>query len=143
MQEITFPFSSNSQPRTLILSMRNLDRHVSRSYINEFENCICDWEEADFLNLPYFSETLAKKAANVLSRNFFKVSGNHQIFNPINNHFKLNKKYDLFFYICQRPIDLLYLNSIKDWRNQCSKAVCLIDEVWMKIILENKGNYQY
>lgn len=132
MQKIPFPFSSNSQPRTLILSVRDLDRHVSRSYINEFENCICNWEEADFLNVPYFSKTLAKKAANVLSRNFFKVSGNHQIFNPINNHFKLNKKYDLFFYICQRPIDLLYLNSIKDWRNQCSKAVCLIDEVWMK-----------
>lgn len=131
MRKETSPVSSSCQSRTLILSMRDLESHVSRSYINEFENCICSWEEADLISIPHFSKTLTTKAANNFARQAFKLSGNPKIFNPVTNYFSLGKTYDLFFFICQKPIDLLYLNSIKDWRSKCSQAVCLLDEVWL------------
>lgn len=138
MQKIISPVASSSQPRILILSMRDLESHISRSYINEFEKCICSWENVEVLKIPYFRNKLSKKIVNNLSRKAFKFSGNPNIPNPISNYFVLNKKYDLFFYICQKPIDLLYLNSIKNWREQCNKAVCLVDEIWMENYSKDK-----
>jgi Glycosyl transferases group 1 len=132
MQKVIIPCTSNSQPRILILSMRDLEFHVSRSFINEFENCISSWEQVDLLSIPHFSKTIPKKIVNNLSRKYFQISGNPRTFNPIHNYFNLTKEYDLFFYICQKPIDLLYLNSISNWRDRCSKAVCFLDEVWME-----------
>ncbi len=138
MQKAIPPVAFSSQPRILILSMCDLESHISRSYINEFEKCICSWENVDVLSIPYFRNKLSKKIVNNLSRKAFQFSGNPNIPNPISNHFVLNKKYDLFFYICQKPIDLLYLNSIKNWREQCKKAVCLLDEMWMENYVRDK-----
>ncbi len=132
MQKTTFHNNPSSQSRILLLSMRELEFHVSRSYINEFENCISSWDTVDLLSIPYFSKTLPVKIVNNLSRKYFQISGNPKTYNPISNYFSLNSKYDLFFFICQKPIDLLYLNSITNWRDRCSKAVCLLDEVWLE-----------
>ena len=45
MQKETSPVNLSSRGRTLILYMRDVKSHVSRSYINEFENCICSWKK--------------------------------------------------------------------------------------------------
>jgi hypothetical protein len=107
MQELTSPLSSSSQARVLILSMRDLEFHVSRSSINEFENCICSWEDVDMLSIPHFTKSLVSKIINNLSRKSFELSGSCKVFNQINNYFNLNKSYDLFIFICQKPIDLI------------------------------------
>lgn len=96
MRKETSPVNSSCQSPTLILSMRDVESHVSRSYINEFENCICSWE-ADLISIPHFSKTLTTKAAINFARQAFKLSGNPQIFNPVTNYFSLGKTYDLFF----------------------------------------------
>lgn len=132
MQKITFPSNSSSQSRILLLSMRDLEFHVSRSYINEFENCIRSWDTVDLVSIPHFSKSLPVKIVNNLSRKYFQISGNPNTYNPISNYFSLTSKYDLFFFICQKPIDLLYLNSITNWRDRCKKAVCLLDEIWLE-----------
>lgn len=132
MQKPTFPQNSSSQSRILILSMCEIESHVSRSSINEFENCICSWEDVDLLSIPCFTKSVGTKVVNNLSRKYFQISGSSKTFNPINDCFILDKNYELFFYLCQQPIDLLYLNSIKDWRDRCSKAVCFLDEIWME-----------
>ena len=68
MRKEPSPVGSSCYSRTLILSMRDVESHVSRSYINEFENCICSWEEADLISIPHFSKTLATKAVNNFAR---------------------------------------------------------------------------
>ena len=132
MQKTTSPLSSNSQPRILVLSMRDLEFHVSRCYINEFENCICSFDDVDLFKLPYVKRNFTDKVVNNVARKIFQISSSDQIFNLFNERHSLKKEYDLFFFICQKPIDLLYLSSLKDWRNRCSKAVCLLDEVWLE-----------
>jgi len=112
--------------------MRDLEFHVSRSFITEFENCISSWENVDLLSIPHFSKALPTKILNNVSRKIFQITGSQKTFNPIHNYFSLIKEYDLFFFICQKPIDLLYLNSITSWRERCNKAVCLLDEIWME-----------
>ncbi len=61
MQKVISPIASSSQPRILILSMRNLESYVSRSYINELKKCIFSWENVDLLSIPYFRNKLSKK----------------------------------------------------------------------------------
>ncbi|PSB33188.1 hypothetical protein [Chlorogloea sp. CCALA 695] len=132
MQTAPFPLGSNSQPRILVLSMRDLEFHISRSYISEFENCICSFDDVDLFKLPYVNKNFTEKVVNNVARKIFQISSSNQIFNLFNERYSLKKQYDLFLFICQEPIDLLYLSALKDWRSRCSKAVCLLEEVWLE-----------
>jgi hypothetical protein len=53
---------------------------------------------------------------------------------------KIRPGYDLFLAICGNPADLLTINAMGDWRSNCKKAICLIDEVWVTQI-KNYRNY--
>lgn len=123
---------SNKVPRVLVLSLRNLEFAVSRSYTLEIEDTLGDFEKIEMLSPAHFSSNHFKKIKNIVARNAFKATGKGSALNPIINTFKLEKEYDLFFYVCQYPIDLLYLNTISNWREKCKKAVCWLDEVWVK-----------
>lgn len=118
--------------RVLILSLRNIKFHVSRCYLYEFEDIICELDSADLLT-PVFNPTLFK-VTNRLANHAAKTIGSGKPFNPILQQFSLDKEYDLFFVFCQSPPDILTINSIKNWRNKCRKAVVWLDEVWAKDI---------
>ena len=45
-------------------------------------------------------------------------------------HAALTKDYDLFFFMCQFPIELSALDRIKDWRKRSGKAVAFILKSW-------------
>jgi hypothetical protein len=49
------------------------------------------------------------------------------------------RKYDLFFALCLIPSDLLYINTVRDWRQNCRVAVCWFDE----ILLTDFRKYRY
>ncbi|MEC4817352.1 MAG: glycosyltransferase, partial [Scytonema sp. PMC 1069.18] len=55
-----------------------------------------------------------------------------------NYRLKVEKTYDIFFVFCQSPQDILVLNSIQGWRENCRYTVCWLDEIWTKDI----ENYQ-
>ncbi len=125
--------SSASSSRVLILSMRNFESRVGRSFLFELEYCVCDFEQVDVL-APSFSRTKLNKLTRKISRSAFEATGKTLFINPTFNQFLLDQEYDLFLFICQYPKELCYLNSIKDWRKKCRKAVCWLDEVWAKNI---------
>ena len=72
MQKVPFPLGSNSQPRILVLSMRDLEFHVSRCYISEFENCICSFDDVALFKLPYVNRNFTDKVVNNVVENLFK-----------------------------------------------------------------------
>lgn len=130
--------AANKSPRVLVLSLRNIEFAVSRSYTLEIEDTISDFEKVETISPAYFSNNSLNKFKNLLARNTFKIAGKGSVLSPIMNDFKLEKEYDLFFYVCQYPIDLLYINTISNWRDKCKKAVCWVDEVWVKDVAKLK-----
>lgn len=128
----TFSINFDKNPRVLVLSLRNIEFAVSRSYTLEIEDTITNFDRVETLAPARFSGSQLNKFKNIIARNAFKTTGKGNGLNPIINKFKLEKEYDLFFYVCQYPIDLLYLNTISNWREKCKKAVCWLDEVWVK-----------
>jgi Glycosyl transferases group 1 len=123
--------SSKNSSRVLILSMRNFESRVGRSFLFEFEYAVSDFEQVDVFS-PHFSRTKLNKLTRKISRSTFAATGKTLFINPTFNQFSLDKEYDLFLFICQYPKELCYLSSIKHWRKKCRKAVCWIDEIWAK-----------
>jgi hypothetical protein len=98
----------------------------------EFEDIIRELDSVDML-APVFSPNLFK-ASNRLANYAAKIIGNGKLLNPLFKQLNLDKEYDLFFVICQSPLDILCINSIKNWRDKCHKAVVWLDEIWAKDI---------
>lgn len=122
---------ATSDARTLILSLRNFERHASFCIMNECEQIIRSIDRTDFV-----TPTMGEKGlfgfdvmtANAVLRN----TGLGYSFNPAAESFISTRSYDLFFFYCQYPKDLLFLNAIPQWRKICRKAVCWLDEFWIE-----------
>ena len=52
---------------------------------------------------------------------------------------RLEKDYDVFFYMCQAPMDLAALASIKGWRERSGIAVAYILETWSRLFERDKA----
>ncbi len=123
--------SSPATSRVLILSMRNFESWAGRSFLFEFEYCVGDFEQVDVL-APNFLPTILNKFTRKISRATFNTVGKAIPITSTSNQFSLDQEYDLFLFVCQYPKELYFLNSIKDWRSKCRKAVCWLDELWAK-----------
>ncbi len=51
----------------------------------------------------------------------------------------VEKDYDVFFYMCQAPMDLAALASIKGWRERSGIAVAYILETWSRLFDRDKA----
>jgi len=76
-----------------------------------------------------------------LSRRRYMIAkqiGYHAPFflNPGMEKVSVSDTYDLFFTICGCPVDLIRVAALGDWRAKCRKAICLIDELWVKEIAD-------
>lgn len=49
---------------------------------------------------------------------------------PIMQPVQLQKDYDLFFFMCQFPLDLSDLDRIQGWRERSGRAVAFLTETW-------------
>lgn len=54
--------------------------------------------------------------------------------NPGLEPVRLTKEYDLFILVCQTYWDLLYVNAIQGWKDQCKTSVIWIDELWASLV---------
>lgn len=123
--------SSPADLRVLILSMRNFESWAGRSFLFEFEYALADFEQVDVCS-PSFSRTVVNRITRKIARTSFDTMGKTFDISSTSHQFLLEKEYDLFIFVCQFPMELYYLDSIKDWRKKCRKAVCWLDEVWIK-----------
>jgi hypothetical protein len=44
---------------------------------------------------------------------------------------RVTREYDLFIAVCQNYWDLLAINAIEGWKDQCRTSVCWLDELWV------------
>jgi hypothetical protein len=124
-------------PRTLIVSQRNLGKVLPfRCPHFEFEDIVAEIDSVDMLaprmDIATRRHGIAKKLAYHTPISL----------NPGIRPERIRAGYDLFLAICGNPSDLLRINAAGDWRSACRKAVCLIDEVWLKEIKDYRNFLQ-
>ena len=130
-----FP-EATDESRICMFSQRQLGRIVSRCGHFEFEDVICEIEHVDmFTPEPRRSFKFGRKVANQLSRHASIIC-----FNPGVKQIRLDKNYDLFFAIFEFPMDLLTLQSIKGWKENCKTSICWVDDLWIRSIGNLKGH---
>ena len=117
----------SENPRILIFSQRNASKRLPfRCAHFEFEDVISQIDAVEVLaprfDLSSRRHTLAKQLAYHVPI----------VLNPGIPSTRFERDYDLFLAICGDPTDLLRINSLGNWRDKCKKAVCLIDELWVK-----------
>lgn len=129
------PDPADAEPRVLMLSLRNLQRHPTYCIVHEFEQLIERLDMVEVIAPRPASQgplRLDLRQANTLAR---KTSLALR-YNPADRRYRPPRRYPLFFFHCSYPGDLLYLNAIPGWRQACDRAVCLIDEIWIRRIAE-------
>lgn len=116
----------SADARICLVSQRHLERHVSRCAEYEFEDIICEVDDADVLALEartwYRS---GQRAANGLARHTGIVCRNLAV-KPVSLH----KDYDALVAICQQPSDLPSLKALRRWKEHCRTSVCWLVELW-------------
>ena len=128
--DLSIAQGTETEPRIAILSLRDVCDHVSSSCGYTFEDVIArDLDEAAiFAPVAKGAPRPAAKAINRLSRRspFGKdlVSATTLV--------SLERDYDMFFFYPVLPRDLIYLNSVKDWRKRSGVAICWLQEVWVE-----------
>jgi hypothetical protein len=125
--------------------MRNLRLHVSQVYHAEFEDVIGTIDTVDTL-APVAPPRGAQQDLPHRILRKLKTSINSYIINgrlkPEFNNIILDKEYDLLFFICRSPLDLICLQALQHWREKCQKAVCWLDEVWVKSLENSRGELE-
>lgn len=116
-------------PRVLIFSQRNLSKILPfRCAHFEFEDVISQVDSVEMLAPQVDPSTRRHKFAKQLAYH------TPLALNPGIERTPIRADYDLFVAICGNPSDLLRIDAIGDWRNSCKRAICLIDEVWIREI---------
>ena len=92
---VVFNLDTKQDARVLLLSLRKMKFHVSRCYLYELEDSICELDSTDILT-PELNPTLFK-VTNRLGNSAVKAIGNSKLINPLFKQFNLEKDYDLFW----------------------------------------------
>jgi hypothetical protein len=119
--------ASAMRPRTLLFSRRNAARMLPfRCAHSEFEDVISEVDSVEF-TAPRVDHTTPRYQ-------YAKMLAYHTplVLNPGVERKSLDSDYDLFFAICGDPSDLLAISTLGNWRSRCKKAVCVIDELWVR-----------
>lgn len=130
-------FFNSTKKRILIASMRGQSSEAFRSAEYEFEDAICEYDDADMLTpilTPGLSNHLRKRLANYTAI----AIGKKELLTSGSAKTIVTSEYELFFFICQHFWDITNLNSIKGWRDKCRHAVAWIDEIWIKELQARK-----
>ncbi len=118
-------------PRVLIFSQRKIfEKELFRCPLYEFEDTICEIDSAEIL-------APAGDPLDIRHGIARRVAFHAPIaLNPGVQRSKLRAHYDVFFAICGAPGDLLMVNTVSNWRDVCKTSVCLVDEIWVKQMVD-------
>jgi hypothetical protein len=118
---------SPADRNVLIFSQRNLNDNVSRCSGFEFEDVIDEIEDCQIV-APRLSNS--RKLPLNPKRWLSRRSNLFQYWPSGVQKSSLPRNYDLFFCNAQKPLELLALDAIPNWRDRCGLAVCVLEEVW-------------
>lgn len=124
------PKQDNNKPRTLIISLRNINNYVFNSCLHEFEDIIFDVENAHLLSLPSinFLDRVRKK---VLKDSTERISPKFGEYNPSwHKPISLEEEYEMCFIIADFPCNLAWLNLLDNWKIKCKRKICYLVEIW-------------
>jgi hypothetical protein len=120
--------AESGRARVLLYSQRNIYRpEVWRCAFEEFERIVQECDAVDIL---------APKPGRCfqLRRNNAQRAGKFLpiALNPGIPEIKLDREYDLFLAVCEKPTELLNVNVLKGWQDKCRTSVCWLPEIWIK-----------
>jgi hypothetical protein len=119
---------SSNTPRVLMYSHRNIyEPEVWRSSCYEFEEIIRQIDSVEIL-APRPGRWFHQRRNNAMRVGKYSSI----ILNPGIPIINLDKYYDLFFAICERPSELLNINSVERWKDYCKTSICWVAEFWAK-----------
>ncbi|MBN1804119.1 MAG: glycosyltransferase [Sedimentisphaerales bacterium] len=134
-QKSNFNIHNNDNARICVYSQRYLQQLLSAAGDYEFEDLICDFDEADIINAEPSCGMITKQR---ISNQFAKRTP-VACLNPGVKKYKVKKDYELFFAKFLLQKDLLSLNAIKKWK-ECSRiTICWLAEIWGENVKKLKG----
>ena len=118
-------------PRILMVTPRRFSKVIWRCGQIEFEDLISAIDDVDLV-APEAEQRghgrLARQAARVAQR----LANVEISFQPRDTSTPVAREYELFVHYAAVPADLRLLDAVPNWRRQCKKAVCVIDECWVE-----------
>ncbi len=111
----------------LIFSQRKLNTGISRCSGYEFEDVVAQVEGADILMPARAQQTRVQVNPK---RWLSKHTGLFKYWTSGVPKTRLEKDYDVFVCNVQKPIELLALDAIPNWRERTGVAICVLEEVW-------------
>ena len=118
----------NNQSRIAILSERDINDHVASCCLYEFEDAIANVDAVDLFTPQHSYKSAQRNFKWIKKFSRSPQFANHLKLDP--NSFTLEHDYDMFFMILDNPSKFIALDTIKNWRKKCKKAVCYIIEIW-------------
>lgn len=114
-------------PRILMFSERNIyEQVVWRCPFYEFEGILQEIDSVDVLApKPKRWYRQGKRVASRLGE-YFKTP-----INPGVTETHLKREYDMFLAICEKPSEVMHLNSVKGRRDYCKTSVCWLTEFYV------------
>lgn len=127
--------SKSTKRRVCIFSQRAMRNDVSRCSGFEFEDVVAEMEDASVV-YPSWRGT---GAPNFRARRWMSKRTDMFKFVPsgVEKH-PLSEDFDIFGCFVQKPVELLTLDAIPNWRKRSKMAVCILEEIWSKNIAEFK-----
>lgn len=121
------------RPRIVIPTARNFTRRFFQCGFYEAQDVLREVDDVELVALKpgpgfAFKESWQRRLI------FKDVSRKLAFANPGLGKVRLTGEYDLFVAHCQTWWDLLYVNAIEGWKDQCKTSVCWIDELWASAI---------
>jgi len=138
--------AENAQPRILLHSQRNIFPPFHyRIGLVEFEDIVREIDSVDLI-APKSTSRFHRYGNRIASK--ITCDFNMAV-NPGIPLFEVEKSYDLFLAVTQFPKDLLHLNYVKGWKENCKVSICWLNEFWISKIYKyryflkilNKFNY--
>ena len=117
-------------PRVLMLSHRNIyEQEVWRCSFREFEGVV---REIDSVDVVAPQPTNWYRHRKRVALRF----GRHVALplNPGIEQIELDRTYDLFVTICEKPSELLNIAALKNWKEHCKTSICWLPEFYVSEI---------
>jgi hypothetical protein len=123
------PATSNQPARVLVFSQRNIYRPEAwRCAFHELEGILQDIESVDVVAPTPSSWYRHGKALALRSGQIFRTP-----LNPGIPRLAVDREYDLFFAVCEKPSELLNVNVV-NWKERCGTSVCWLPEFYLNEI---------
>ncbi|MBN2907061.1 MAG: hypothetical protein JXJ18_10170 [Rhodobacteraceae bacterium] len=111
-----------------IVSLRNVDNHVSRSHGYEFEDIIAEKLDNADIYAPR-PGSLWPYLSKVRNRVSYRTKAVRALPTDLNSP-SLERDYDILFYSVAQLRDLNVLDAVGNWRKRSNCAICWIQELW-------------